>query len=175
MPIPLTLSTLLASQDADAQHLFLDVLVIFATAAAVATVFRKLKFETIPGYLVAGTIRWPARRLRLVSDIKTVEQISAPLAIILLMFGIGLILETASAKRGMLSIFAVGAVSHDRLRAHNLAGWIASSAQPRRWRSWWRWRSRCLPQRSSCGCSSSGASCGRCRDGSASACRSFRT
>lgn len=109
MPIPLTLSTLLASQDADAQHLFLDVLVILATAAAVATVFRKLKLETIPGYLVAGALVGP-HALRLVSDIKTVEQISG-LAIILLMFGIGLMLETASAKRGMLSIFAVGAVS----------------------------------------------------------------
>lgn len=95
--------------EADAQHLFFDVLAIFATAAVVATIFRKLKLETIPGYLVAGALVGP-HALGLVSDIKTVEQISG-LAIILLMFGIGLMLETASAKRGMLSILAVGAVS----------------------------------------------------------------
>ncbi len=94
---------------ADAQHLFFDVLAIFATAAVVATIFRKLKLETIPGYLVAGALVGP-HALGLVSDIKTVEQISG-LAIILLMFGIGLMLETSSAKRGMLSILAVGAVS----------------------------------------------------------------
>jgi len=109
MSFPHSLPLFLAASESDSRHLFVDVLAILATAAAVATIFRKLKLETIPGYLVAGALVGP-HALGLVSDIKTVEQISS-LAIILLMFGIGLMLETASAKRGMLSILAVGAVS----------------------------------------------------------------
>ena len=84
-------------------------LVILATAAIIATLFRRLKLEAIPGYLVAGAIVGP-HALGLVPDLPAVEQISQ-LAIILLMFGIGLTLETSAVNRGMLSILSVGAVS----------------------------------------------------------------
>ena len=43
---------MLASADAGSPHLFIDLLVILAAAAIVATVFKRAKLETIPGYLL---------------------------------------------------------------------------------------------------------------------------
>lgn len=86
-----------------------DLLVIFATAAIVATVFRRLRLEAIPGYLVAGLLVGP-HAFGLIESAASVEQI-AGLAIVLLMFGIGLELDVASIRRGMAPILLVGAVS----------------------------------------------------------------
>lgn len=99
----------LASSTGSEGRLFIDLLAILATAAFIATLFKRLRLESIPGYLVAGAIVGP-HALRLVSSAETVEQISQ-LAIILLMFTIGLMLETGTLKRGMLSILAVGVIS----------------------------------------------------------------
>jgi monovalent cation:H+ antiporter-2, CPA2 family len=104
---PFTLT--LASASASEARVFIDLFVMLATAAVVATIFKKLRLATIPGYLIAGAIVGPFA-LKLVGKVETVEQISR-LAIILLMFTIGLMLETGSLRRGMLSILAVGAVS----------------------------------------------------------------
>lgn len=101
--------SVLASNPAAEGRFFIDLVVILATAAVIATIFKRMRLETIPGYLVAGAIVGP-HALRLVSNVETVEQISH-LAIILLMFTIGLMLETASLKRGMMSILAVGLIS----------------------------------------------------------------
>jgi CPA2 family monovalent cation:H+ antiporter-2 len=87
----------------------LDLLVIFATAALVATLFRRVKMEAIPGYLVAGALVGP-NALGLINDSNTIESISG-LAIVLLMFGIGLELDPSSLKRGMASILGAGAIS----------------------------------------------------------------
>lgn len=101
------MTLLLASSDTG--RLFLDLLLILATSALVATLFRRFRLEAIPGYLVAGALIGP-HALGLVRESENVEQISG-LAIILLMFTIGLMLELAGAKRGMLPILLVGALS----------------------------------------------------------------
>lgn len=103
------LSPLIAAVPQGESRLFIDLLAILATAGFIATIFKRLRLESIPGYLVAGAIVGP-HALRLVSSAETVEQISQ-LAIILLMFTIGLMLETSALHRGMLSILAVGVVS----------------------------------------------------------------
>lgn len=84
-------------------------LIVLVTAAAVAVIFRKLRLESIPGYLVAGAIVAPAS-LGLVKNAEAAEQISE-LATILLMFTIGLHLDLASMQRGMVHIVAAGVIS----------------------------------------------------------------
>lgn len=88
--------------------LAISLLVVLATAVLVATLFRRLKMEAIPGYLLAGFLVGPV--LGLVSDEESITQISR-LATILLMFTIGLHLEIATIRRDMLSILLIGAVS----------------------------------------------------------------
>ena len=113
---------ILASGDPEGQRFFIDLLVILAAAAIVATIFRRAKLETIPGYLVAGALAGAVAGpggLGIIRDTNEVESISG-LAIILLMFSIGLMLDTGSMRRGMLPILGVGAVS---TLLNVLAGW----------------------------------------------------
>lgn len=98
-----------AGHDAAGSRLVLDLMVILATAAVVATVFRRLRLETIPGYIVAGTLVGP-HALGLISNPESITQISG-LATILLMFGIGLMLEVDALRSGMVPILAIGVAS----------------------------------------------------------------
>lgn len=98
----------LASTDSTSAPLAISLLALTATAALVATLFRRLKLEAIPGFLLAGFLVGPV--LGIVRDEGSIEQITH-LATILLMFGIGLQLEIDAIRRGMLPILAVGAVS----------------------------------------------------------------
>ncbi len=91
-------------------RLFVNLLVILATASVVATLFKRARLETIPGYLVAGAIAGAVAGpggIGIIRDLDEVEPISG-LAIILLMFTIGLMLDTGSMRRGMLPILGVG-------------------------------------------------------------------
>lgn len=94
--------------DASSAPLAISLLALTATAALVATLFRRLKLEAIPGFLLAGFLVGPV--LGIVRDADSIEQITH-LATILLMFAIGLQLEVEAIRRGMLPILAVGAVS----------------------------------------------------------------
>lgn len=94
---------------ADGARLLLDLLAILATAAVVAAIFRRLNLGMIPGYVVAGALVGP-HSLGLVRSPQNVENISG-LAVILLMFTIGLMLEARSLRRGMISSLAVGLIS----------------------------------------------------------------
>ncbi|MFO0832990.1 MAG: cation:proton antiporter [Phycisphaerales bacterium] len=84
-------------------------LIILVTAAVVAVLFRKLRLESIPGYLVAGALVAP-HSLGLIHSEQAAEQISQ-LATILLMFTIGLHMDLSSMQRGMVHIVAVGVIS----------------------------------------------------------------
>ncbi len=86
--------------------LAVQLLAILGAAAAVATIFQRLKLEAIPGYLVAGILIGPGL-LGLVGDMNSVEQVSS-VAVILLMFGIGLQLDVSSIRRGLVHVVAVG-------------------------------------------------------------------
>lgn len=94
---------------ADGARLLLDLLAILATSAAVAAIFRRLHLGMIPGYVVAGAMVGP-HALGLVQSPENVESISG-LAVILLMFTIGLMLEARSLRSGMISSLAVGVIS----------------------------------------------------------------
>lgn len=98
-----------SSPHAEGTRLVLDLMVILATAAAVATIFRRLKLETIPGYILAGALVGP-HALGLIKDPDNITQISG-LATILLMFGIGLMLEVDALRAGMVPIMVIGTVS----------------------------------------------------------------
>lgn len=85
----------------------LDFLIVFATATVVTLTLRRLRVATIPAYLVAGALVGPA--LGWVTG-ESVDGI-ASLAIILLMFGIGLHMDLKELSGSLLPIFAVGAVA----------------------------------------------------------------
>ncbi|MCE7975210.1 MAG: hypothetical protein DYG92_12945 [Leptolyngbya sp. PLA1] len=93
----------------DGRALAVQLLVLFATAATVATLFRRLKLEIIPGYLIAGAIVGP-HALGLVGDAEAVETTSS-LAVILLMFIIGMHLDLGAVRRGLLPLVAMGVLS----------------------------------------------------------------
>jgi Kef-type K+ transport system membrane component KefB len=99
----------LALASAQAPRLIVDLLVILAAAALVAAVFRRARFQTITGFVVAGAIVGP-NAWGLVKQPENVDQISA-LATMLLMFGIGLQLDLQHIRRGMVSIIAIGVAS----------------------------------------------------------------
>jgi CPA2 family monovalent cation:H+ antiporter-2 len=80
--------------------------VLFLAAALVATLLRRLRIETIPGYLLAGAIVGP-HGLRLIADHSATEQI-ASLATILLMFGIGLQLDVTALRKGFAAVVGLG-------------------------------------------------------------------
>lgn len=96
----------------------LDLLVVLALATLVATIFKRLKLDSIPGYLIAGALAGP-KALALVRSPQSVEQISS-LATILLMFTIGLHLDFGSIRRGMVHILLIGVGSTLAVVA---AGW----------------------------------------------------
>lgn len=87
----------------------LTLFIILATAGVVALLFRKLRLETIPGYLIAGALVGP-HALGLVPGGGGVEQVS-DLAIVLLLFTIGLHLDVSTLQRGMVHILGVGVAS----------------------------------------------------------------
>ncbi|MEK6702838.1 MAG: cation:proton antiporter [Planctomycetota bacterium] len=86
-----------------------DLMIILLVAALVSTLFAKVKLEAIPGYLLAGALIGP-HALGAIQDNHRVEQIS-DLAVILLMFGIGLHLDAGHMGRGVVHILGVGAMS----------------------------------------------------------------
>ncbi len=83
-----------------------QLVVVLGAAAVVATIFQRLKLEAIPGYLVAGVLVGPSM-LGLVRDASSVEDI-AQIAVVMLMFGIGLHLDVSSMRRGLVHIIALG-------------------------------------------------------------------
>lgn len=90
-------------------QVMLDLLLILAAAATVSLICRRLKIATIAGYLIAGAIFGP-NAFGLIGDSASVASISQ-IAIVLLMFGIGLHLDRTDLKAGLAPILAIGALS----------------------------------------------------------------
>lgn len=102
------LTVVVAQQAASggATSLMVDLLLTLAAAAAVTIVFKRFGLSTIPGYLITGAIIGPSA-LALISSAENVQAISG-LAILLLMFTIGLQLDFAGIRSGMVSILSIG-------------------------------------------------------------------
>ncbi len=89
--------------------LLIDLLTILATAGLVAVVMQRLKLETVPAYLIAGAIIGP-NALSFVSSPESTEAISS-LAIILLMFGIGLHMDLSTLRLGLGAIIGAAVLA----------------------------------------------------------------
>ena len=89
--------------------LLIDLVVVLGAAAAVTLGLRRMRLATIPGYLIAGALVGPFA-LDLVRDEQNIAAISQ-IAIVLLMFGIGLHMDLDVLRGGMLRSLWVGVVS----------------------------------------------------------------
>lgn len=98
--------------------LVIDLLVILATAGLVATLLQRLRMAVVPAYLIAGAIIGP-NALSFVRSGENIEAISH-LAIILLLFGIGLQLHL-STLRGNFKAYLLAGVGSCMATA--LVGW----------------------------------------------------
>ncbi len=83
-----------------------SMIIVLLTAAAVAMVMQRLRLAVIPAYLVAGAIVGPGA-LGFVSDPHALE-FASELAIVLLMFGIGLHMDVASLRRDARRLLSAG-------------------------------------------------------------------
>ena len=90
-------------------QVMLDLLLILSAAATVSLICRRLKIAAIAGYLIAGAVFGP-NAFGLIDDSASVASISQ-IAIVLLMFGIGLHLDRSDLKAGLAPILAIGALS----------------------------------------------------------------
>lgn len=98
--------------------ILIDLLLILTSAGFVALVTQRLKLETVPAYLLAGACLGPSA-LGLVSSPDSLAMISH-LAMILLMFGIGLHMDLSMMKSGAASMIGAGLLS---FAATTTAGW----------------------------------------------------
>lgn len=98
--------------------ILIDLLLILTSAGFVALVTQRLKLETVPAYLLAGACLGPSA-LGLVSSPDSLAMISH-LAMILLMFGIGLHMDLSMMKSGAASMVGAGLLS---FAATALLGW----------------------------------------------------
>ncbi|MEC9374381.1 MAG: cation:proton antiporter [Planctomycetota bacterium] len=87
-------------------QLVLDLLVILATAGLVAAVLQRLRMAVAPAYLIAGAFIGP-NALGFVRSGENIEAISS-LAIILLLFGIGLHMHLPALKGSFRALITAG-------------------------------------------------------------------
>lgn len=106
---PMPLPTVLLASAGGADLYVVHLLILLLAAAAVSIFARRIRLPSIPGYLIVGALVGPSV-LGLIGTDENVRQIS-DLAIVLLMFTIGLHLDTSSIRSGMVSILGVGVVS----------------------------------------------------------------
>ncbi len=104
-----TIMCMLASGEHAPSTYVIDVLAILGTAAAVAIVLQRARLALIPAYLIAGALAGP-NAIRLVRSPESLASISS-LAIILLMFGIGLHLHLSALGRSMARMLLIGTFS----------------------------------------------------------------
>ena len=105
----------------------LDLLAVLACAGVTAVVLGRLRVAVIPGYLLAGVIFGP-HGVGLVSDPQRIEEI-APIATVLLMFSVGMQLDTSSLRRGASTIVVTG-VASTLATAVCLSGVAMAAGQP---------------------------------------------
>lgn len=103
----------------------LDLLVVLACAGVVSLLLSRLRVAVIPAYLLAGIAIGPSG-LGFVATPERVEQISQ-MALIVLMFSIGMHLDSSALKKGAASIVAMGFVT---TLSATVLGWLVLSATP---------------------------------------------
>lgn len=96
-----------AAGSAQVSDIVADLVVILVTAALVAMVMQRFRLQTIPAYLVSGAMLGLAG---LVNQGESVQAI-ADLAIVLLLFGIGMHLDAGSLRVGLRQTLAASTLS----------------------------------------------------------------
>ncbi|MHC4588786.1 MAG: cation:proton antiporter domain-containing protein [Planctomycetota bacterium] len=84
-----------------------DLFLILAVAGVVAIFMQRLRLAIVPAYLIAGALIGPNVPWSILSDQESLEQVSH-LAIVLLLFGIGLEMDISILKRGLGRMILVG-------------------------------------------------------------------
>lgn len=107
LPFHMTLASAAAAEGVN--PLLIDLVAILLTAGVVSLVFQRLRLAAIPAYLVAGALIGPGLA-GIISNNENVDSISH-LAIVLLMFGIGLHMDAGVLRGGFKSIIGVGTVA----------------------------------------------------------------
>jgi predicted Kef-type K+ transport protein len=100
------MTTMLAASGGAVQ---IDLLVVLACAGLVSLFLSRFRVAVIPAYLLTGMVIGPSG-LGIVSSPERVEQLGE-LALIVLMFSIGMHLDSSSLRRGAVSIISIGLVS----------------------------------------------------------------
>lgn len=100
------MATLLAASAAAPDALFTDLIIILAAAGCIAVAMHRLRLAIIPAYLLAGAIIGPGG-LGFVGSPDRVATI-ADLALILLLFGIGLHMDLAVLRADLWRLIASG-------------------------------------------------------------------
>jgi monovalent cation:H+ antiporter-2, CPA2 family len=120
---------LLASSSASAESasIFRELVIILLAASVVAIFLQRLKLATIPAYLITGALIGPGA-IGIIKDVARAEQVSE-LALILLMFGVGLHLDLNALAMTIRKIVAltVGAFVLCTLALWPLAGLLSLS------------------------------------------------
>lgn len=89
--------------------LFIDMLLILAAAGTVAIVAARLRLATVPAYLITGALIGPGA-LKIVKEADQVREV-AELAIILLLFGIGLHMDMSVLRDSLRRIIVATLIS----------------------------------------------------------------
>ena len=84
----------------------IDLFVILAVAGLVALVMQRMRLAIVPAYLIAGAVIGP-NALGLVPTEQSLEAVSH-LAIVLLLFGIGLELDISLLRHGLTRMILAG-------------------------------------------------------------------
>ncbi len=105
---------------ASVDRVVIDLLVILSVAGVIALVMQRMRMALVPAYLIAGTLIGPDA-LGLVSSQESIQEVTR-LAIILLLFGIGLELDVTLLRRGLGRMLLAGVGS---VAACVCAGWAA--------------------------------------------------
>ncbi|MAY74536.1 MAG: hypothetical protein CMJ31_07505 [Phycisphaerae bacterium] len=92
-----------------AGELAVNLLIVLACAGLVASALHAVRISPIPGYLIAGALIGPGA-LGLVGESESIDGISS-LAVVMLMFGIGLHLDVASIRSGARAMLVTGIAS----------------------------------------------------------------
>jgi CPA2 family monovalent cation:H+ antiporter-2 len=112
----------LAATDSTTAYV-VSLVVILSTSALVAIVMQRMRLAVIPAYLIAGVIVGPGG-LGLVYETEALDSISQ-LAVVLLMFGIGLHMQLSTMGHGLARMITAGVVSW---LASAFVGWPVAMA-----------------------------------------------
>lgn len=107
--MPLNTELVVMAAGAPPAAFAIDLLKILACAGLVAAALGRLHIAVIPGFLIAGAIIGPGA-LGLIDDAESIQEITS-VAIVLLMFGIGLHLDASVLRRGAVTIIAAGVLT----------------------------------------------------------------